>query len=211
MSELIIFANSIKKQQRCIAGKSVTTRQWIRPVASADGAELEVQRCFSLTASRQRLEVKPLQRITMELGAAVPLINQPENYQISDQPWHYRGELAAHQLEPYLDTPDSLWGGSNRVAYSEIEAGRIVIGSSLLLVRVDGLKLQLEEYNGRLKRRAYFTYRGLSYNLPVTDPSFMRQCQHPDHHSILCVSLGEKFDYYQSGNDCCYKIVASIL
>ncbi|MBF0471440.1 MAG: hypothetical protein HQL48_08700 [Gammaproteobacteria bacterium] len=212
MNELLILANSIKKSQRCIAGKRVDTKEWVRPVTSAEGDEISAYRCYSMDLSKKRIEVKPMQRLSIELGHAVPLLNQPENYLFSAQPWQYRGSLSAEQLEPFLDHPESLWGSGPRIDYKIIQQGLIHIEQSLLLVRVEKLQLsQHKSIDGRNKRRANFLYNGTWYNLPVTDPDFEEQIKHPNHHNILCISLGEKFDFYRNGDFCCFKIVASIL
>ncbi|QEP41866.1 hypothetical protein D5085_01100 [Ectothiorhodospiraceae bacterium BW-2] len=211
MSQVVIFANSIKKQQRCIAGKRVDTKGWIRPVASNDGAEISANRCL-VKADQRWLETAPLQLVEMELGNPVPLVNQPENYLMTNKPWRYIRHLNSHELGDYLDTPESLWGSGAWIDYSDIEQGSLVIDKSLLLVKVEQLHLFYRETSyGRVKRRARFVYNHHNYDLPVTDPAFAQQVEQATHHTILCISLGEKFDYYGDGNYSCFKIVASIL
>lgn len=88
MSQVVIFANSIKKQQRCVAGKRVDNKRWIRPVTSNEGREISANR-YLVKTDRRWLETAPLQLVEMELGQSVPLINQPENYLMTNRPWHY--------------------------------------------------------------------------------------------------------------------------
>ena len=55
------------------------------------------------------------------------------------------------------------------------------------------------------KRKISFTYRGLAYELPATDPNFDNLVNDfSDICGVICVSLGEEFQ----GN--CYKLVATI-
>jgi len=72
METIVIFANSVKHGQHCVAGKSLATGQWIRPVADANGKELDHEQAKYRNPYGRYL-VKPLQKIQMELGANVPL------------------------------------------------------------------------------------------------------------------------------------------
>ena len=38
---IVIFANSVKHGQHCVAGKTVNGGKWIRPVADINGKELD--------------------------------------------------------------------------------------------------------------------------------------------------------------------------
>ena len=37
--EIVVFANSYKDQGRCIAGKTVNEKKWVRPVSNKNGGE----------------------------------------------------------------------------------------------------------------------------------------------------------------------------
>jgi hypothetical protein len=80
---IAIFANSVKHGLHCVAGKDVSSGEWIRPVANASGAELAHDQCVYVNPYG-RYTVKPLQKIEMHLASHAPLINQPENYVIAD-------------------------------------------------------------------------------------------------------------------------------
>jgi hypothetical protein len=204
---IVIFANSVKHGKHCVAGKVVNTQQWIRPVSDVDGSELSDQQCL-YENPHGRFKVKPLQKIEMSLSQHVPLISQPENYLISHEIWQQRYIIEKSEISNYLDTPDSLWGIGNRVSYAQIEHKTVNIDQSLYLIRASDLRLSKVEG----KRRAAFSYAGINYDLPVTDPNFEKQLIEPDNQQILCVSLGEKYDPAAGGNNySCYKIVATIL
>jgi len=199
--QIVIFANSVKHHQHCVAGKLTDGSRWIRPVSDENGAELshEQAKCQN---PHGRFNVKPLQKVTIGLESHAPLPNQPENYIIDDSIWqqNYRIEIAG--LPRYLDDPDSLWGEGDRVDYRMIKHRDIQIDQSLYLVEVGDLNLYLNRFE---KRRASFTYNGIQYDLAVTDPNFDNLVQNPaELQNILCISLGEEFE------GSCYKLVATI-
>lgn len=198
---IVVLANSVKHHQHCVAGKCVSTGQWIRPVSSAAGGELTRSQ-VTYRNIHGLYTVKPKQKIEMFFSSAVPLINQPENHLISDQRWQQRYTIRDDELSSYLDHPDDLWGESDRVSYSDILQRRIVISQSLYLVKVDKLELYKNKYG---KRRANFNYNGIDYDLAVTDPSFdQKQSGSEAFEGILCISLGEEYE------GSCYKLVATI-
>jgi hypothetical protein len=198
---IVILANSIKHHQHCVAGKCIATGQWIRPVSSPAGAELTHDQS-TYSNPHGNFIVKPKQKIEMVLSSAVPLINQPENYLISEQRWEQRYRINDQELLSYLDYPETLWGEHDHVNYADIVQNRITIHQSLYLVQVEGLTLYKNTFG---KRRAEFIYNGISYDFAVTDPSFdQKTSDDSDISGILCVSLGEE---YQGS---CYKLVATI-
>ncbi len=58
---VVIFANSVKHEKHCVAGKDVDSHSWIRPVSDTEGAELSDQQCFCENP-HGRFKVKPLQK-----------------------------------------------------------------------------------------------------------------------------------------------------
>ena len=204
---IVVFANSVKHGKHCVAGKVVNTQQWVRPVSDIHGAELSDTQCL-YENPHGKFKVKPLQKIEMSLAQHAPLISQPENHVISDQIWQQRYRIEDAEITNYLDAPDTLWGTGNRVNYTQIEANIVNIEQSLYLVQVNNLQLSKTIDS---KRRATFSYAGIGYDLPVTDPNFEKLLAEPQYQQILCVSLGEKYDPAGGENYSCYKIVATIL
>ena len=198
---MIILANSVKHHQHCVAGKILNNAQWIRPVADEYGAELshEQAKCQN---PHGKFNVKPMQKVIIELDRHAPLANQPENYVINNSVWRQNYRINDIELLKYLETPIDLWGIGDRVSYAQIQSGNVRIDQSLYLVQVENLNLYRNEYD---KRRASFFYNGNNYDLAVTDPNFDRLISgEHEHKNILCISLGEEFE----GN--CYKLIATI-
>ncbi len=199
--QTVIFANSIKHGQHCVAGKTLDGKYWVRPVADSDGRELTHAQA-KCRNPHGTFNVKPLQKVTIGLSGHVPLINQPENYMVDDSVWQQNYTLDQHHIINYLDHPSDLWGKGDRVRYDLIKSGQHVIAQSLYLVQVSNLSLYVSSFN---KRRASFIFNEHVYDLPVTDPNFDALVQDFGAiKGILCISLGEVFE----GN--CYKLVATI-
>jgi hypothetical protein len=197
---IVILANSVKHGNHCVAGKCTMTKSWIRPVSDISGAELTNDQS-KYKNPHGEFTVKPKQKIEMLFSQHAPLLNQPENYLISNVKWEQRFRIEDNELEEYLDHPTSLWGVGDRVQYEDIENGNTTIEQSLYLVKVEDLRLSKPNNH----RRAEFSYNGMQYSLAATDPNFDKflneEC---GFQGILCISLGENF------RGSCYKLVATI-
>lgn len=198
---IIIFANSIKHNAHCVAGKCVDTGVWIRPVSTPQGGELSDSQ-VQYKNIYGSFPVRVLQKIEMQFDAYTPIKNQPENYLISNSIWQQKYKITEEDLFHYLDQPDDLWGEGNNVIYDFIDNGEINIYQSLYLIKVENLKLYRNQFQ---RKRALFTYNQTTYELAVTDPLFDSFCNgNRAIHNVLCISLGGMFQ----GR--CYKLVAAI-
>lgn len=199
-TEIVILANSVKHGQHCVAGKCINTGRWIRPVSNAQGAELSHEQ-VKYQNPYGTYVVKPLQKIRMAFSQYVPLPHQPENHLIDGNLWQQNYSIELVDLHNYLDQPDDIWGQDNRVQHALITSGSYNVPQSLYLVQVNELSLHTDDG----KRRASFTYNGITYNLAVTDPNFDEIVRdNLEVNQILCISLGEEYQGY------CYKLVATI-
>jgi hypothetical protein len=126
---------------------------------------------------------------------------------IGDGVWEQRYKIEPSEVPMFLDHPETLWGEWHKVPFASIENGSTLISQSLYLVKVENLAIHWSDS----KRRAAFTYNGIHYNLPVTDPNFENQIAYPNHQEVLCVSLGERYSRDGGATYSCYKIVASII
>lgn len=209
--EIIIFANSLKHKQRCVAGKCITTKEWIRPVSTYNGDAINVEDTFVLNIRKnQKWPLKLLQRAEITFSQAAPLINhQPENLVVSNHPWIDKYKIEKNEIIEYLDFPSDLWGIGNSVGYQDKNKGCVQqILSSLYLIRVSNLKLYTNNFNEKKRPRASFSYNSINYDLAVTCLAFndyIKTCSNYDS-AILCISLGEPY----SVDNRCYKLVASI-
>lgn len=193
---IIIFANSVKHQQHCIAGKCINTGKWVRPVSTDNGGALSQQQ-IQYTNKYGRYTTKRLQKINMEFIKPVPLVNQPENFLISSKQWEQRYSIKDNEIVQWLDSPVSLWGAGGNISYLDIQLGNIKIDQSLYLVEVENFRV--------FNRRGSFIYNQQEYDLPITDPLFDNYLNLGENCRIfLCISLGEPY------KGSCYKIIAGI-
>jgi len=198
---VVILANSIKHRLRCVAGKSLTTGQWVRLVADAEGEAItEEQAKYDNVYGRYL--ARPLQKISMDLNTAVPLRHQPENY-LCEPNWRQNYKLELADLPNLADHPVSLWGEGGRVSADLILENHLHIEQSLYLVQVTGLELYRTDDN---KRRIHFRYNNVEYDLPCTCTDFDKILDgEMEHHDYVVVSLGEDHQGHH------YKIAATIL
>lgn len=202
METIVVFANSVKHGQHCVAGKSLSTGQWIRPVADASGRELDHEQAKYRNPYGRYL-VKPLQKIQMELGVNVPLPHQPENYLLTGTEWLQEYKIEPQDVPRFLDSPADLWGHGHAVDASMISVGLITIQQSLYLIYAPDFNLYRNEEN---KRRISLSCNGSNYDLPVTDPNFDAFLNgEKESHGFVCVSLGEEY------NGRHYKIAATLI
>ena len=208
---IVIFANSVKHHQHCVAGKDVVTKEWIRPIGDANGCELthEQVKCQNLFGV---FPTKILQKVKINFIQHAPLINQPENYVISNNIWIQNYRLDRSEIVNYLDSPPNLWidniSPNDRVDYQLIQKQTIKIAQSLYLIQVKKIHIYWKDRSnlGRNpQRRGKFEYNHVSYDLPLTDPNFSEFKEQDLENKFLCISLGEEFNGY------CYKLIASIL
>lgn len=199
---IVVFANSIKHNKHCVAGKCIETGEWIRPVSHISGTELTNEQS-TYTNKYGQFMVKPKQKIEMNFQSHAPLLHQPDNYLIDNSNWQQRFKIEDSEINQYLDNPTSIWGKNNYIPYYLIASKEIVISQSLYLIQAENLILYTPEEK---KRCATFDYNAVKYDFPVTDPNFDKiKAEGQSLSGILCISLGEEF------NGKCYKIVATIL
>ncbi len=218
---IVILANSVKHGQYCVAGKDIVTKQWVRTVKDKEDSELshEQAKCKNPYGV---FPISVLQKIEIGLSQAAPLINQPENYIITDEIWLQRYKIDLNELNSYLDNPDILWsnqsssgnGQNDRVDYNQILNENLMIEQSLYLIKSDEIKVHVSINIKNKKRiRISFVYKDTSYNLATTNPILWKEFSNREigeyqfnSTKTLCISLGEKFD-----DGFCYKLVASVL
>ncbi len=218
---IIVFANSVKHGQYCVAGKDVRTGKWIRPVQTEKGRELsrEMVCCRNPYGS---FIAKPLQKIEMELIRPAPLTFQPENHVVNpDCQWQQRYGITLDELPAYLDHPEILWtlgnssgrGENDRVSYMAIASGKLIIRQSLFLIAPEKFSIMvILNDEGQARVRAQFIYKNELYNLAITDPTVWKNYRdrppgeyHVSRVRAICLSLAEPFQDY------CYKLVAGVL
>jgi hypothetical protein len=179
---IVVLANSVKKSGRCLAGKEVVRSgehwkvgNWIRPVASPNGAEV------GLYSMRQALGREPalLEILELPLESSSPQRGQPENWLLSAGVWKSHGHFEFGDMQQLLDQPDNLWGTNQRYVESGFPQ-RMAQPASLYLVLpevISPLRVWTKEAVNeqgrpyeRHRRRVTLRYRGTFHEFNVTDP-----------------------------------------
>lgn len=198
---IVVLACSIKHGGKCLAGKRVSDKSWVRPVGDCHGKELTNSQA-TCKNSYGIYPIKLLQKLTIDFTNHVPLKHQPENFLFKDEQIEQAYKIEKSELSSFLDYPHNLWGEGASISVEEIDNKVIIISQSLYLIKVDNLNLYVNTYG---KRRAAFNYNNNYYDFSVTCPNFdtlKDAIEEVD--GILCISLGEEYE----GSH--WKIVAAI-
>jgi len=224
---LFVLANSMKRNERCVAGRELVSANgqtivssWVRPVsARGDGELTHAERVIAKT--REEVAVGDIMDVKLARPACDP--TQPENWVIFG-----RGEWTdarANHRPPSLDEleeqPAELWldpaASTDRVREAWVRENPPP--QSLYVIRTERLVVKLgSDPLGKPSYRCRFEYRGLQYyNMGLTDPKARRKLDPhvpragagpvdvPVGTVRVCVSLARPFQGFH------YKVVATIL
>lgn len=207
--EVLILANSRKRNNRCIAGVDLQTGQWVRPCYGdgLDGVPLDVRR----VAGR---EPRLLDVVRMRLANDGPDQDiQPENRYILDGTWTLAGQALPEEVFQYVEDPALVfYDEHDRVEPDAIRAQKPSERCSLCLLR-KSVTYVLDEKSRHRRFRARFATRGATYSLVVTDSEFETRYLHkpglpPRGDYLLTISLGAPFVGFDWR---CYKLVAGVI
>lgn len=219
---IVCLASSRKPGGRCVAGKEAVQGgygDWIRPVSARPTAEIS----FDERHYQNGQEPQILDIIDIPMMAAAPRIHQTENHMIdAESHWAKVGTLTWGDVADLVDTPPTLWGTGPSTYHGDNDqitpTDAATYHNSLWLIRPEQLTIRVLTPgaafgNNKRKVRTDFRYRGVHYNLMVTDPvveqSFLARPNgdYPITAEIyFCVSLSEAHtDNY------CYKLVATVI
>jgi hypothetical protein len=179
--EFIIIVKSIKDNNYCVAGRAIERvngglrllDEWIRPVSSKSGNGAVSESEMSLSDSRKPRFLDVIQiEVEGNEGSGI----QPENWVLSDSKWKKLGSVSLASISDFLiESPGDLWCSNcfqthklTTQTYYEKE-----FKSSIQIIEPESFEMQIycEDYAGRpkQKRRAIMHYKGLDYDLPITD------------------------------------------
>lgn len=218
-TDLVCLANSRKLNGLCFAGRQILSRDggkvgpWIRPVGRVHSELQAWQQTLEDGSLPDLLDI-----VRLELEDAVPRLQHREDNRLGTAKWRRVGRFPYGKLGSLVQSPPDLWlaqeapfGAHKHDRFPETEPA----AASLYLIRVDRLTMTVAENPwkpGKLKTRAHFEYRGVDYDLSVTDIQVTRLLetgvmQNPTvmNNVALCISLSEPFE------GCVYKLVAAVL
>lgn len=198
MADFLVLANSIKNEERCLAGilnPFSSDLCFCRLVSNKDGGPI----CNTLLIQNKGYlsMIKPLDVIDVTLGQAVPLDGQPENILLDiTKPVIYKNSIQKDDLIPFIQHPDNIWGVDSIAEVSHI-------GDSIKLIEVQSPKVDKTYRN---LPSLNFIFNGINYNIRCTEEDFVyRIIPKNIIKCVICVTSGASL------NGSFFKFVASVI
>ena len=231
---LLVFANSQKNRERCVAGKLLFPFQngicdvgpWVRPVHPETGQGAIPE---EMTVIDQQPLV-PLDVIEIGLSKRANDPDHPEDWQIDPRiPWQRAATVPKNCVAQLQDDPLGLWGEasahSRRVPVGYVPAmdtpATLRLVTSALPSTVQGfMEDRMDGRGPRLRVRLEIQHNGIGHFFDVKDVDFIKRYgikehvwQHEDFQMrftnpnkvAFCLSLTPPYNGFQ------YKIAAAII
>ena len=215
--DVICLANSWKHGGRCVAGLRMDGGGWVRPVSREPGGVLLAWH-YTLASGGEAALLDVLQ---MRLVGPQPEPHHPENWLMDYGLWAIAARPAPQDIHNVLlqslaSGPALLGGRDKKIAHAMLRESPIA--QSLALVRPQRLHWQVSQSaSGKRRNRVVFTLDGTEYDLPLTDPAWLKRLEtrppgcYPwepgDRDALLTISLSKPFER----DDHCYKLVAGVV
>jgi hypothetical protein len=224
---IIVLANSWKHSGRCIAGREIVHEGegyrlggWVRPISGAAQQGELTMRDIMLSPGRTP---EILSAVEVSLGAQHGDATQPENWHLMHCPLRdLSSDYARPDFDLLIEEPENLWlqpgMPTDRIEHEELL--RHPPARSICCIQPDKLTLAFWTTGAlKQKRRARFEYRGVRYDLAMTDPLVSdRHCDRfpldneppveiglDPRRVLLCVSLARDYLGHH------FKVVAMVL
>ncbi len=216
---LLVLASSKKLGFRCVAGISLETDRWVRPVSAVGGGALSTYHCGVDGRYPQLREI-----VRFETQGACPLPGQPENVLVGVAPWELENRLTPEEtadiVERHLvEGPELLGGLSDTISVAAVE--NAPVDASLAVLEPQDLEFEHERvpWGSGSRVWARFSLGGAYHAVRLTDvvvrPWLLRHEPgvyaledmgiDPATRIALTVSLGDAFDGTH------YKLAAAVL
>jgi len=229
LKKVFVLANSIKKHQRCIAGREIVRHpdgkeywgEWIRPVTLHDEGAVSISEC---RLQDDTIPV-PLDVIHIPITSCENNSAQPENWYIErNTRWAKIRTFTNNAAQKLIETPENLWL-EPRVKQDRVTPQHLLSRKnyqSIYLIRPENFHffVEVNSWDGVDKKRVrgIFNYNRQAYDFSMTDP-LVRTKYFPDFGKvpsgkvdlvknddlIICVSLTPEFNGYH------YKVVATVI
>ena len=212
----ICLANSYKRGGRCIAGIEVVINgdgkwklvrnddgnpRWIRPIAKTTYGEIPnyVAEDIQMLSVVRLSNVVPCPEEAHTENVYCSCIEQFD-YDISQLP---------SSMNQFIDSRhQSIFHNRGRAVSAEMLRN---ISYSLMLIHPDKAGVYRDENREKSKNRMKFTYYGIEYDFPITDPAFLDEFKRePERYAdipnvYLAISLGLEFEGWH------HKLVAGVI
>lgn len=228
--EIVLLVRSVKRGQYCVAGREISRiedkiqlGEWIRPVSNHDEGAVN----YSEISYENGTLPNFLDIVKIPLIEKANDQNQPENWSIKNKRWKKTGSIDPQYISVLEEYPENLWledfSKTDRITPTGYQEKKY--HSSLHIIRPTRFSMVIStvynDFSGReqKRRRAVFSYRGIDYDLAITDPDIHNKYFEPfpgindsaktimmvPQKCLLCVSLAPEFGGYH------YKLVANVI
>lgn len=212
----VCLANSYKRGGRCIAGIEIVfdnsggwkpirnedgRPRWIRPIAKTTYGEIP-------NFSAENIEMLSVVKLT-DVVACPEQCHVENVYYSCMESCEYNISLESNMMNQLIDSKhQSIFHNRGRAVSAEMLAG---INYSLMLIHPDKASAYRDENREKSKNRMKFTYYGIEYDFPITDPAFLDEFKRaPERYDdipnvYLALSLGLEFEGWH------HKLVAGVV
>jgi hypothetical protein len=223
-TQIICLANSAKKQERCVAGIELGSKQWIRPVSLEYPDDGRVPSSTPVVgtgnvatlASAQLLDV-----LEIPLDTTGPDFDfECENRTIVPGDWNLVRQASFDEIVDFINLESKILHNSYKyVPISILQALPFSERKTLELVYTDVLKTtSFPRQSGGSQWKGSFSMRnGLSFTeLTITDPILLNkldQGYEPEAPCLITLSLSmpREFDGWTGPPKPCWKLIAGVV
>jgi len=174
--DIVILANSRRHGAHCIAGKDLTTKEWVRPITifgegRGDPEAFSDSDLQTLTGDLSGPKV--LDCVRIGFGPKCGKNCQPENIFVDGKVWEKISSYPRDQLSKIVDIPGNCFLGkddpyNDRIPVDEVKSNPLI--SSLNLIKLNQEKNYVtldhtQKSDGTFKHKMSFTYDTKSYRI----------------------------------------------
>ncbi len=213
--KMVVLAKSHKKDNYCIAGIDLDSRNWKRPISCNTQIEDAVPKNDAFYEDGSKVKIFDV--VELETLSTLPNNDiQPENvYYNEARRWKKIGQMTLRQVIDLHDFDDRsiiFYNRGRKVSQDEIRSS--AHKESLLLLPIENLKIAVEIYDNYPKFYSHFDYKGVQYKrISVGDPNIRKEFKNLKaglytfkESAISVLSLTNPFD----GDAMCYKMLAHV-
>jgi hypothetical protein len=183
---MVILANSVRRGQRCVAGKEVgrglfwwKPGPWIRLIdPGTKGGEVRIENTYCEGGGHARV----LDVVDVPVSGPAGHPDHPEDwFLLSDTPWTRIERMTRAELGALADSPEELWfDGDNPRAVPAGYVEGMPAPATLYLIGdaeecVTRWWSENREGEEKVRRRLYLKHHGRAHEFDITDPSFTRR------------------------------------
>lgn len=219
MTEIICLANSLKLEERCIAGINPKTGYWVRPICSQYPDDGRVPAKIRLINHKEPSLLDVIDIPLEETGNNFGF--ESENLTIASGKWKKNNSVAATDLLKYCPDTDYILHNSSKyvtvdylqsLPIEQRQTLQLVYAAKLLITEKPGSMLTATIWKGSIITRNGQQLRDIN----ITDPVFTERLEtgyRSQNPCLVTVSLSMPYrpkNWKKEGNPC-WKLIAGVI